>query len=121
MQMNSKRCSNLKSKDSHVANAWDVIHIGQEKNTNSGDIMCFENPFNKSKSEIPLMKILVDTSSLEDEIVSNANIIVKLIRMSNFPYIDFYFISCDNKDVNKKLKKEEIELIQVEDIPYVLG
>ena len=78
-----------------------------------------ENPFNRKKSEIPLMKILVDTSSLLEKILSNDTMIVKLINMSIFPYIDICFTISDNQDINNKLEKTEVELIRVKDVSQI--
>lgn len=72
--------------------------------------MSSKNPFEKNREEVPLMKILVKTGTFpKEEVVSKNSSVNKLIEMSEFSFLEIYFLETDSEAINEKLRdKEEI-------------
>ncbi len=74
--------------------------------------MCRKNPFEKTREEVPLMKILVKTGTFaKEEVISENSSVNKLIEMSAFSFLEIYFLETDSEAINEKLRKKGEEII----------
>ncbi|MEC1157812.1 hypothetical protein [Cytobacillus horneckiae] len=70
-----------------------------------------KTPFDRSRSEEPLLKILIHTDSIANRIINEDSLIVSLLQMSHFPFLELHFTPTNIYEVLKVMDRHGIEPI----------
>ncbi|MQR93680.1 hypothetical protein [Fictibacillus phosphorivorans] len=71
-----------------------------------------KTPFDRSRSEESLLKILIHTDSIANDLSNKDRIIVSLLQMYHFPFLEIHFTPTNNKHALMVMSEYGIEPIQ---------
>lgn len=68
-----------------------------------------KTPFDRTYNDYPLIRILIHTDSLADDILNKEKVAISLLRMTHFHFLDIHFTPSSNIDVLDVMSKYGVE------------
>lgn len=68
-----------------------------------------KTPFDRTRGDEPILRILIHTDSIANDIINEEKIIVSLLKMSHFSFLAIHFTPTNNSQILKVMTKYGVE------------